>query len=401
MPDFITVSELNNHIENILSQDIFLRNFWVKGEISGFRLYRQSGHMYFTLKDEDAQVSCVMFKSRNRNLDFMPEDGQEVLMRGYVGLYREQGKYQIYVEEMQPYGLGGLFLYLEQLKASLAKRGYFDLDKKKIIPEVVNRVGVVTSQDGAAFQDIVRVLKSRHRGVEIVLAHSTVQGEEAPMEIARAIKLLNDYGEVDVIIVGRGGGSFEDLMAFNSEEVVIAIYNSDIPIISAVGHEIDFSLADLAADVRAATPTQAAQLAVPDIALLEKEINNYNERLISAITRYINYRSEQVDNIMMRKVWQNPKVLVEERQEKLFLVQNDLEKAIMNNIDKKYNQFSLLLSTLDALSPLKVMQRGYAILRKDEKLIRSIDEIDVGDNAIVQVADGKINMVITDKESDI
>ncbi len=398
MNDFITVGELNNYIENLLRQDIFLHNFWLKGEISGFKLYRQSGHMYFTLKDEEGQVSCVMFKSRNRQLDFVPEDGQEVLVRGSASLFAQQGKYQVYVEEMQPYGLGGLFLYLEQLKARLTESGYFDLDRKKALPKIVNRVGVVTSQDGAAFRDIVRVIKGRHAGVEIILAHSTVQGDEAPGEIAKGIRLLNSYGQVEVIIVGRGGGSLEDLMAFNSEEVVKAIYESHIPIISAVGHEIDFSLADLAADIRAATPTQAGQLAVPEIALLEKEIMSYRERLLASMTRYINYRGEQLDSIMMRKVWQNPAILVEQREEKLAQIKNDLSKAIINNIDKKASQFSVLLSTLDALSPLKVMQRGYALLRSEDKLIRSIDDADIGSEALVQVQDGKFRVVITDKE---
>lgn len=401
MADFITVTELNRHIETLFKEDVFLKNFWIKAEISGFRLYRQSGHMYFTLKDEESQISCVMFKSRNRNLDFMPEDGQEVLIRGYVSLFSPQGKYQIYVEEMQPYGIGGLFLYLEQVKADLAKQGYFDLDKKKAIPKIVHRVGVVTSQDGAAFHDIVRVLKSRHAGVEIILAHSTVQGEEAPREIAKAIRLLNEYQQVEVIIVGRGGGSFEDLMAFNSREVVEAIYESKIPIISAVGHEIDFTLSDLAADVRATTPTQAAQLAVAEMELLAREVNLYQERLVSAISRNLDYRNEQLGNIMMHRVWQSPLILIEERAEKLILIQKGIGKAIINHIDKKSQELNILVSTLDALSPLKVMQRGYAIFRFRDKLISSINEVKVDDEAMVQVADGKVNVVVIGKEQDI
>lgn len=398
MNDFITVSELNNHIESLLQQDMFLRNFWVKGEISGFRLYRQSGHMYFTLKDEEGQVSCVMFKSRNLKLEFMPEDGQEVLVRGYVSLFGQQGKYQVYVEEMQPYGLGGLYLYLEQLKSRLAEQGYFDLDRKRPIPKIVNRVGLVTSQDGAAFQDIVRVLTNRHSGVEIILAHSTVQGEDAPGEIAKGIRLLNTYGQIDVIIVGRGGGSFEDLMAFNSEEVVKAIYDSQIPIISAVGHEIDFSLADLTADLRAATPSQAAQLAVPEIALLEKEIRSLRERLLNAIIRNMDYRSEQIDNLLMRPVWQNPVLLIEKQEEKVSQLKKDMVKVITNNIDKKSARFTALLSTLDALSPLKVLARGYAIFSQGNKLIYSIDEAENGSEAVVQVHNGKFRVVIINKE---
>ncbi len=401
MADFITVTELNRHIENLFKEDVFLKNFWVKGEILGFRLYRQSGHMYFTLKDEEAQISCVMFKSRNRKLDFIPQDGQEVLIRGYVSLFSPQGKYQIYVEEMQPYGIGGLFLYLEELKADLAQKGYFDLDKKKAIPKIVHKVGIVTSQDGAAFHDIVRVLKSRHAGVEIILAHSSVQGEEAPREVAKAIRLLNEYEQVELIIVGRGGGSFEDLMAFNSREVVEAIYESKIPIISAVGHEIDFTLSDLAADVRATTPTQAAQLAVAEMELLAREINLYRERLINSVLRHLDYRTEQLDKLMMHRVWQSPSTLIEERAEKLILTQKDMGKAIINHIDKKSQKLNILVSTLDALSPLKVMQRGYAIFRLRDKLISTINEVKAGDEATVQMTDGKIEVVVIGKEQDV
>jgi Exodeoxyribonuclease VII large subunit (EC 3.1.11.6) len=278
MQEFLTVSALNQYINRLLENDELLQDCWLKGEISGCKLYQQSGHLYFTLKDEESAVSCVMFKSRVRSLKFKPQDGQEVLLRGSLAVFGRQGRYQVYVQEMQPYGVGGILLLLERLKKDLESRGYFAPEKKQALPALANRIGIVTSQDGAALRDMVRILRQRHRRVDIILVHSAVQGAEAPRELARGIALLNRFAQVDIIIVGRGGGALEDLMAFNTEEVVKAIYESQIPVISAVGHEIDFTLADWAADLRAATPSQAAQLAVPDMSVLEQELLNRTKK---------------------------------------------------------------------------------------------------------------------------
>src|SRR5665647_3867265 len=247
MQEFITVSALNEYIGGVLEADPILQGIWVKGEISGFRLYQQSGHMYFTLKDGDAAVSCVMFRSRAQGLKFKPEDGMEVLLFGSIAVFTKQGKYQLYVDTMQPFGAGALFLQLEKLKRELDLGGYFSLEKKKPLPGMATRIGVVTSQDGAALRDILKVLNQRNLATQVVIVHSSVQGLDAPQELAEGVRMLNAYAEVDLIIIGRGGGSFEDLMAFNSREVVEAIFESSIPIISAVGHEVDISLADLAA----------------------------------------------------------------------------------------------------------------------------------------------------------
>lgn len=398
MSEYLSVSQLNNYVNRLLLSDDLLQNFWLKGEISGFRLYQQSGHAYFTLKDEEAAVSCVMFKSRARNLKFRPEDGMEILMRGSIGVYARQGKYQIYVEEIQPYGAGELFLYLEQLKKRLEAEGYFELAKKKPIPPLVNRVGVVTSQDGAAFQDILRVLKQRHRGVEVILAHSPVQGVEAPLELASAIRMLNQYSEADVIIVGRGGGSFEDLMAFNSEEVVKAIYESGIPVISAVGHEIDYSLADLAADVRAATPTQAAQLAVPDILNLEAGIKLYQQRLVRAIKNRINQNTENLDRVMMRRVWREPGILLNRGRESLLTLSGDMSDAILADWEARAHKLSLGLTALDKLSPLKILSRGYAVVRRGGRVIRRAEEVEPGEEVRIDLYDGVINAAVKNRE---
>lgn len=398
MSEYISVSQLNNYINQIMLSDDLLQNFWLNGEISGFRHYQQSGHAYFTLKDEEAAVSCVMFKSRVRNLKFKPEDGMEVLLRGSVSVYARQGKYQIYVEEMQPYGVGGLFLYLEQLKTRLEAEGYFASDKKKPIPTLVNRVGVVTSQDGAAFRDILRVLQQRHRGVELILAHSSVQGVEAPAELAAAIQLLNQYEAVDVIIVGRGGGSFEDLMAFNSEEVVKAIYESAIPVISAVGHEVDYSLSDLAADLRAATPTQAAQLAVADMIQLEAGVINIQQRLIRAVSNRLLQSNERLDRVMMRRVWREPESILDKSRERLLTLNQNLQDGALAGWKSKEHQFSVGVTALDKLSPLKVLSRGYAVIRQGDQVIRGVEEVEPGQEVRIDLANGVLNATVKDRE---
>ena len=398
MKEYLTVSQLNNHINRLLIGDAILQDFWLKGEISGFRLYQQSGHAYFTLKDEESAVSCVMFKSRVRHLKFKPEDGMEVLIRGSIAVYARQGKYQIYAEEMQPYGIGGLFLYLEELKNRLKAQGYFDQEKKKPIPALVNRVGVVTSQDGAAFQDILRVLKLRHPGVEIILVHSSVQGVDAPLELAAGIKLLNEHAAADVIIVGRGGGSFEDLMAFNSEEVVQAIYESKFPIISAVGHEVDYCLADLAADLRAATPTQAAQLAVPDMLQLQAGIDDYQQRLLRATSNRINQYSETLDRVMMRRVWREPEILLGKSGETLVALQNEMLDAVLENWKVKEREFSVIVTALDKLSPLKVLSRGYAVVRQGEKIVRQVQEVTLGTSLQIVLYDGIMDVTVDNRE---
>lgn len=398
MQDFFTVAQLNEYIAKLLDNDPIIGDFWLKGELSGVKLYQQSGHMYFTIKDKNAAVSCVMFKSRVRKLKFQPEDGIEVLVRGSVSVYARQGKYQVYVEEMQVYGLGGLYLYLEQLKESLKQAGYFAPDKKKDIPYMARSVGVVTSQDGAAIRDILKGLRQRYNGVEVVLVHSAVQGVEAPMELARGIELLNEYGQVDVIIVGRGGGSFEDLMAFNSEEIVKAIYASKIPIISAVGHEVDYSLSDLAADLRAATPTQAAQLAVADFKLLQREIDTNRDRMLKAMDRIVKKCTETLDKTMMNRVWQEPAILLQRREDKLVEINKYLLQTMDKILNENNNKLSMEINKLDNLSPLKVMKRGYSIIQKENKIVNTIDEIQIGDRVEALLADGNVNLQIISRE---
>lgn len=396
--DFISVTMLNTYISGLLERDTHLRDVWVKGEISGFRLYQQSGHIYFTLKDREAAVSCVMFRSRNQGLRFRPEDGMEVFVRGNVAVYALQGKYQVYVEEMQPSGVGGIFLYLEQLKAKLAAQGYFAPERKRPIPAMVSRLGVVTSQDGAALKDILRVVKQRHAGVDVIVAHSAVQGTDAPRELAQGLGLLNEYGQVDVIIIARGGGSLEDLMAFNSEEVVKAVSDSRIPVISGVGHEVDVSLCDLAADLRAATPTQAAQFAVPEHSLLQKQAGSLGARMGRAMLRCLANREERLDRNMMKRVWREPSLLLQKQAEAVGDKARRLEQAILSELKDKSHRLALAAAGLDKLSPLQVLGRGFAILTQNGSVIRSIDQVGLDEEVQAELADGRLRVLIKSKE---
>ncbi len=398
MQSFISVSELNDYISGLLAADEFLSDFWMRGEISGFKFYRQSGHMYFTLKDQETAVSCVMFRSRNQGLKFDPEDGMEVLVRVYVSVYPKQGKYQVYVQEMQPYGRGGLFLQLEQLKKKLEAQGYFAPENKKSIPEVVNCVGIVTSQDGAALKDILRVIKQRHSSCQVMLVHSSVQGENAPFELAEGLKLINTHGQAQVIIIGRGGGSLEDLMAFNTEIVVRAIYESAIPVISAVGHEVDFSLADLAADLRAATPTQAASMAVPDISQLKRELEKYQQRLNRVLELRIGHYSETLDRLMLKRIWKEPHILINEKQRKVAEQQEQINRRLADLIQSHDHRCRLAIEALDNLSPLKVLQRGYAVVYKNEKILHKIEAAENGDYLKIILNDGKLEVQVMGKE---
>lgn len=398
MQDFITVSALNEYIGALLEADPILQGIWVKGEISGFRLYQQSGHMYFTLKDGEAAVSCVMFRSRNQNLKFMPEDGMEVLLLGSVAIFSKQGKYQLYVDNIHPFGAGELYLQLEKLKKELERQGYFALEKKKPLPEMASCVGVVTSRDGAALRDIIKVIKQRSPSTEVIIAHSSVQGLDAPRELAAGIRTLNAYGRIDVIIVGRGGGSFEDLMAFNSREVVEAVYESVIPVISAVGHEVDVSLADLVADVRAATPTQAAQLAVPDRTVLQNQLTAMTRQLTRAMQKNLSRRAEMLDYLMMRRIWRDPQELLDKRYMELQHVSQRLTQAMQKCLEGRQHALAMAAARLDNLSPLRVMSRGYAILTQQGNIIKSIDEVSRGTQLTARISDGRLLLEVKEKE---
>ncbi len=389
---------LNSYISRILDQDEILQDFWLKGELSGYRFYKQSGHSYFSIKDDNAVVSCVMFKNRAQSIQFYPQDGMEVLLRGYVSVYTRQGKYQVYVQDMLPFGTGSLYMYLEQLKVRLAALGYFESGRKQEVPRVTNTIGVVTSQDGAALQDILRVIQLRHPGAQVVLVHSSVQGSEAPRELAAGIRMLNEYGSIDVILIARGGGSFEDLMAFNSEDVVRAVFDSTIPVISGVGHEVDVTLCDLAADVRAATPTQAAQFAVPDYTSVRRKLQDLNTRMSRSMQRNLANRSERLDRGLMKKVWREPSLLVKKQTEMLQVCRQRMSAAIQDDIKMTRHRLSLARRGLDNMSPLRVLERGYAIVAKEGKVVRNLVGVNEGDRLEIDLVDGRLTVTIQGKE---
>ena len=399
MREYLTVSELNKHVEQLMQNDVILVDLWLKGEISGFKHHRQSGHFYFTLKDQSSLLSCVMFRSQARQLNFTPQDGMEVLARGRVAVYAPQGRYQLYIRELRPFGIGAWQLYLEKVRQKCQALGYFDIERKRPIPAQVNRVGIVTSQDGAALRDITKVLRQRHRHCQVILVHSAVQGNEAAKELARGIELLNEYAQLDVIIIGRGGGSWEDLLPFSTETVVEAVAGSAIPVISAVGHEVDYSLADLAADVRAATPTQAAVLAVPDMNLLEIGLQKQAERLKVAINRHLTRYMEDLDHLTMKKVWKQPELMVEMRRERLRVQLGQLYKSMHVLKEQQANRLALALAALDGVSPLKTMQRGYALLRKGTEIISSGEQLAIGDSLEVSLQDADLWVEVIEKEA--
>lgn len=393
-----SISELNEYLRDLLENDRLLQNIWLRGEISDFKYYQKSGHMYFTLKDEEASISCVMFKGRARGLDFVPDNGMKVLARGYVSVFEKYGRYQFYVEEMEPDGLGRLFLQLTQLKEKLEKEGLFDPSRKRPLPAVVNRLGVVTSADGAALRDIVRVVRQRHPGCDIILAPASVQGAEAPAEIVAGIEALNHWGGVQVIIVGRGGGSFEDLWAFNTEEVVRAIASSLIPVISAVGHEVDFSLSDLAADVRAATPTQAAQLAVPDIAAVTRGLKELTEAMCRSMERKCNMKWAELDYLRERRIFREPLYLVESRKRDINQLLDKIRYRMESQFTAKENQLRQAGGRLEALSPLKVLERGFAVVRsEDGQIVKDAAQVQVGDTLSVVLNKGELLVKVGEK----
>lgn len=394
----LSVLELTSHIRTVLENDRILQNVWVRGEISDFKYYQKSGHMYFSLKDEQSSINCVMFRGKARNMDFMPDYGMKVVARGYVSVFEKYGRYQYYVEEMEPDGLGRLFMALNQLRERLEKEGLFDAQKKRPLPTFVNNLGIVTSADGAAVRDIIRIVKQRHPRCEIVLAPAAVQGLEASSEIAAAIRALNDWGRSEVIIVGRGGGSFEDLWAFNTEEVVRAIAGSKIPVISAVGHEVDFSLADLVADARAATPTQAGQMAVPDMEAVMIQLYEMAASMRRSVERRYNLKWAELDYMRDRRIWRQPRMLTEKAGRELEFTMRQIGDRASRLLTGKQHELHRCGAGLDALSPLKVLDRGYAIARKSSgEVVRNLEQVENGEHLELAVRNGEVTIEVLEK----
>ena len=388
-----SVSALTQYIKSMFQSEGLLRNVSVEGELSNYKMYA-SGHCYFTLKDETASLKGVMFKSRARLLRFQPENGMKVVATGEVSVYERDGAYQLYVERLLPVGAGELSVAFEQLKARLAAEGLFNEEHKKPLPPFPRTIGIVTSLSGAVLRDIYRVSKRRDANVRLVLYPTLVQGEGAAAEIAAAIRFFNEKYPVDLLIVGRGGGSAEDLWAFNEEPVVRAIYDSVIPVISAVGHETDTTLSDYASDVRAATPSQAAELAVPEIAALIRRIGECEMRLQKAVKSRLYYERERVERLGGFFLKRPPQALLAERRQRLDMAAEALDRGMRRALLEKQHAFQVAAEKLEMLNPLHVIRRGYSVVEKDGAAVRSVKELAAGDGILVRLADGSLDAAV-------
>lgn len=388
-PEPITVSALNRYVKNLIDNDEILNMVYIRGEISNFKNH-YTGHMYFTLKDESSLIKCVMFKTYTSNLNFIPKDGMSVVILGSVSVYERDGIYQIYVKGMEIDGVGALYAEYEKLKEKLASEGLFDDKYKKKIPMLPRSIGVVTSKTGAVIRDIINVTTRRYPAVNIKLYPAAVQGKGAAETIVKAIKYFNEVKNVDVIIVARGGGSLEDLWPFNEEITARAIFESEIPIISAVGHETDFTIADFVADLRAPTPSAAGELAVPELNELKWKISNSERQLCVLLNKKVEIMRNKYNSLKNSRVLKDPFDIIRQR---TITVQN-FEKQLIDkvNLELKDNKIKLIsaVSKLDTLSPLKTLTRGYAILEKEDRsIITSVDDVKSGDIVKVVLQDGE------------
>ncbi len=394
MNDILTVSQVNGYLKSVIDDDVNIKSIFVRGEISNFTNHIKTGHYYFTLKDEKSAIKAVMFRGNALALKFIPENGMKVIIFGSVNLYERDGICQIICADMQPEGLGALYMAFEQLKEKLGSQGLFDEAHKKPLPELPRKIGVVTAKTGAAIQDIFNVLSRRYPIGEVVLFPSLVQGENAPLSICEGIRNAEEYG-VDVLIVGRGGGSIEDLWAFNDERVAYAIYNCKIPVISAVGHEVDFTIADFVADLRAPTPSAAAELVAPSTATLMQDVNALIQRAKMAVETKIWEKSKELDDLKERFLQNSPEIYLEKTKKDLEVLKKSLYSSIEYITQKKSSEFLVYTEKLETLSPLKVLSRGYSITFSEDKPITSVSEIKENDVIKTRLADGTVFSSVT------
>lgn len=405
--EVISVTKLNEYIQSKLDSDSKLSNVALRGEISNYKMY-PSGHHYFTLKDESSSLKCVMFRSYASKLRFRPENGMKVIAMGRVSVYPRDGAYQLYCSSMTMDGIGDLYAAFEALKKKLSAEGLFDPGHKKPLPKYPGTIGIITSSAGAAIHDMLRILRKRYPLTNVRLLPVRVQGAEAPAEIVAAIQYANAYRLADLLIVGRGGGSIEDLWAFNDERVAYAIYNSRIPVISAVGHEPDVTISDYVADLRAATPSNAAELAVQDQDALRQMLDSMSAEMFTTLERQLKMARRHLDLLSHSPALRSPTGYIEQKQQSLDGLTDRLKSATVKALDQKSKRFIGLTSKLDAMSPLKVLTRGYAMAQtSDGTILKSVDQVHVGDPIAVKVFDGVIKASVTEElrneseESDI
>lgn len=434
-----SVSQINQYLKGLLDQDALLNNIWIRGEISNFK-HHSRGHMYFTLKDAESRITAVMFAGTNRFLRFTPDDGQKVIARGSISVYERDGQYQLYVKEMQPDGIGNLYLAFEEMKRELAAKGYFRAERKRPLPPFPKRIALVTSPTGAAIRDMITTLRRRYPLVKILLIPVLVQGEKASRSIAQGIELANRYGGIDLIITGRGGGSIEELWAFNEKVVAEAIYHSAIPVISAVGHETDYTIADFVADLRAPTPTAAAELAVPHIAQLSERVALFLHRGRRALLEGVRRRRQGMERLSKSPILRRPLSLVEGEEQRLDKLLERLERserkllklktkeisglknrlfrsvyrlpmgkerqrfqtakvrlsaAIKRLVEREKKGLYFQISHLESLSPLSILKRGYTLVYNEkEELIQSVRQLSPGESITVRFKDGRATATV-------
>ena len=394
MPTIYSITQINAYIQGRMNEDPMLAQVAVRGEISNYKLY-PSGHHYFTLKDEQSALKCVMFKGNAMSLRFRPASGMKVIALGRISVYPRDGQYQLYVSSMAMDGIGDLYAAFEALKKKLSQQGLFDPAKKKPIPKYPQTIGIITSSAGAAVHDILRILRRRYPLCSVRLLPVRVQGAEAPEEIVSAIRYANAHDLADLLIVGRGGGSIEDLWAFNDERVAYAIYESHIPIISAVGHEPDVTIADYVADLRAATPSNGAELAVPDREALAQNLDAFSAAMTGALNRQLRLASQRLEGLAASPALRSPTGYLDRREKDLGLLKEKLLAAQNRELSKAQQKYVANVAKLDAMSPLKVLSRGYAMAQKETgELIRSVKQTTTGESIVVSLADGKLNASI-------
>lgn len=417
---YLTVSAINRYLKHKLDTDGNLFNVFLKGEISNLKMH-STGHIYFSIKDDSSKINAIMFSSSAKKLTFLPNDGDKVLVSGRISVYEASGSYQIYVNEMEKDGVGNLYLAYEKLKKDLAKEGLFDQSHKKSIPKYPSKIGVITAKEGAAVRDIISTIKRRYPICDVILFPSLVQGDNAYKSIITSIDKAETF-DLDVLIIGRGGGSIEDLWPFNEEELARRIYECKIPTISAVGHEIDYTIADFVADLRAPTPTGAAEMAVPNLPDLINYIRNLNVRLNESINAKINYQKLYLDSIKNSFVIKNPMIMFESKKQKLDLLIEKINKVMINNLNATKHRFELIknnhilnnpsilyrdkqiyleniINKLELLNPLNSLKRGFSITYKDNKLIKDIDCVNINDNIDIKLENGCVSATVIEKRS--
>lgn len=395
---YLTVAALNKYLKYKFDSDENLRSVFLKGEISNFKPHT-TGHFYFSIKDETSKINAIMFATSAKNLTFTPIDGMKVLVTGRISIYEATGNYQIYIDDMMEDGVGNLYIAFEKLKKQLAEEGLFDQTHKQLIPKYPRKIGIITASTGAAIRDIISTIKRRYPIAETILFPSLVQGPGAASDIVRNLKLAEHY-QLDVLIVGRGGGSIEDLWPFNEEIVARAIYACPVPIISAVGHENDYTISDFVADMRAPTPTGAAEMAVPNIVELLKYINNLHIRINENIFKKVNYQKLYLESLKGSFVLKTPSMMFENKKQRLDLVLERLNSNINHKLDKKNLYLNNLIDQLRMINPLDVLKRGYSLTTKDNKVIKDIKELKINDLLNIKFYHGVSEVVVKSMKED-